>query len=325
MMNKMTKTAMALAVAAAALAPTLVSAQSYPTKPVRVVLGYPQGGASDLIMRTFTGRMGNALKQTVLVENRAGNGGADAGERVAKAPNDGYTMLMANTTLMAMVPATGKVDYDATSDFEAVHYIGRTPNVLVVHPSVQAKTVAELVTALKAKPDGLSYASSGLGTIQHFAGEMFKIASGTAIKHVPYRGSGQAIGYLLSGEVSMSFDNLPSVMSHINSGKLRPLAVLSEKRVDSIKSVPTMAEAGVKGVEISNWYGLVGPKGMAKDASARISAEMGKIMALPEVQKELLDLGVTVEPLKVADLQRLLKTEPDRFLKIARAAKITKN
>lgn len=311
---------------AAVLATGGLSVQAaYPEKPIRIVIGYPQGGASDLIAKTFTNRLNDAVKQHVIIENRAGRSGADAAERVSKAPADGYTLFLTNAAIMAMTPAASKVDYDPQKNFDPVYFIGNTPNVLVIPASLQVKTVADLIAMAKAKPDGLSYASSGDGSIQNFAGEMFKVATGARIKHQPYRGSGQALGFLMMGEVSMSFDNLPSSMAHINSGKLRALAVLSPKRVESIASVPTMAEAGVKGVEISNWYGLMGPSGLSREATTRLTAEMSKIYGNnSEARRELTALGIEPESLNAADFARLVRTDVARLTKIATQAKIAR-
>ncbi len=225
--------------------PLASHAQSWPSKPIRLIVGFAPGGGTDIIARAMAPRLSELLGAQVVVENRAGASGAIGADLVAKAPPDGYTLVMGHANPNVIVPYVFKVPYDPANDFTPIHYIGYVPNVLVVHPSVPARNVDELVALARSKPGVFTFASSGIGSSQHLAGSLFSKLTGTQINHVPYKGSGQAITDLLAGQVTMNFDTMPPVLPHIQSGKLRALAISTPTRMPQLPDVPTFNEVGI--------------------------------------------------------------------------------
>jgi tripartite-type tricarboxylate transporter receptor subunit TctC len=268
-------------------------AQSWPTRPIKLLVGFAPGGGTDIVSRVLAVKLSELLGQQVVVENRAGAAGTIAADAVAKSASDGYTLLAGHANSNAIAPnVMSKVPFDALNDFTPITYIGYVPNVLVVNPALAARSVEELVALAKSKPGVLTYASSGVGSTQHLAGALFNQISGTQMTHIPYKGSGQAVVDLVAGQVNTNFDTLPPVLEHIRSGKLRALAISSPKRLPSLPDVPTFEEKGIRGFDVTNWYSVMGPKGMPREIVAKLDDAVKKAMADPEVRGKLEPQGV---------------------------------
>ncbi|MEY2896218.1 MAG: hypothetical protein RL669_487 [Pseudomonadota bacterium] len=278
-----------LAASALALAPALALAQAFPNKPVRLIIPFPPGGTTDIVGRVVADQLGKQLGQPVVVENRGGGGGAIGATEVAKATPDGYTIGMATVSTMAVNPACNpKLAYDAAKDFKPITNLAAVPNVVVVNPGkISAKDMSEFVALLKSKPGKFSFATSGTCGIGHMMGELFKTTTGTYILHIPYRGAGPALNDVLAGQVEILFDNLPSSLPHIQSGKLRALAVAAPQRVDVLPNVPTFAELKMVPVNDMAWYGLIAPAGTPDAVIARLHDAAVKALATPEVRDKL--------------------------------------
>ncbi|MET1085174.1 MAG: tripartite tricarboxylate transporter substrate binding protein [Burkholderiales bacterium] len=311
-----------LAIIALLAASMVASAQTWPTKNVRVLVGAPPGGGTDIIARVLADKFAAAFGQPVIVENRPGASNTIAADLTAKAPPDGHTLLVATTTGQAIAPHLMKLGYDPLKGLAPVALIATVPNVLVVNNDVPAKTVKELVALVKAAPDKYSYGSSGPGSTQHLAGEAFAHALGLKMVHVPYKGSSQALTDLLGGQIQMAFDTTSSAISHITSGKVRPLAVMSPKRSPQLPNVPTLAEAGFPGIEMTTWYGLFVTGGTPQPIVDRLYQETTKVLQMPDVRKRLADLAGEPGTLTQAEFAALNKADFDRFGKLIREAKV---
>lgn len=297
---------------------------AYPTKPISLLVGFAPGGGTDLIARQIAPRLSELLKQPVIIENRSGASGTIAANTVAKARADGYTLLMGHVSSNAMVPAImPKMPYDAGQDFTAIMLIGSVPQVVVVPTTSPAKTLAEFIAMAKAKKGALNYASSGQGTQQHFAAELFEIATGTTMTHIPYKGSGAALTDLISGQVDVNFDTVPTVLQNIKSGKLRALAVTTRNRIASLPDIPTFKEAGVPNYEISAWYMLMGPANLPKNLRDTLSTAMTKTLQTPDVREKLTGLGVEIAGGTPEEAQAYLAGEITKWARIAADKKIT--
>ncbi len=265
---------------------------AYPTKPVKIVVTLAPGGANDFIARLFAQKLGGQLKQQFVVENRAGGSGIPGADYVAKSPPDGYTLLLANTSILAIQPSLfAKLPYDPQVDFSPVSILAISPSVLVVHPSVPARNVKELIALAKANPGKLNYATPGNGTPFHLSTELFKAQTGTDLMHVPYKGSVPAFADLFTGRVQLMFNNLGDLLPHIGSGKVRPLASTGATRAPLLPDVPTLAEAGIRNAESVSFFPIVAPKGTPREVIATLYAEIVKAKAQPDVQKKLFELG----------------------------------
>lgn len=288
---------LAASIAAIAFHSGLVAAQAYPTKPIRLIVPFAPGGTTDIVARVVGDRLGRELGQPVIIENRAGGGGTIGADFVAKAPADGYILGVATVSTMATNPATNpKMPYDSVKDLTPILNLVNVPNVMTVNPvKIPAKNIKEAIELFKKSPGRYSYASSGSGGISHLDGEAFKVMTGTFIVHIPYRGSGPALNDTIAGQVDAQFDNLPSSLPHIRSGKLKALAVMSEKRVESLPDVPTFAEAGLKAINNMAWYGLVGPATLPRDVVQKVHAAAVKTLNDPEIRKRLADGGSYVD------------------------------
>lgn len=275
------------AVAASAQAQT-----GYPNKPIRLIVPFAPGGTTDIVARVVGDRLGKELGQPVVIENRGGGGGSIGAAAIAKAEPDGYTIGVSTVSTHAVNAAcNAKLGYDPIHDFAPITNMARTPNVLTVNPAFPAQDFKQFLAEVKKKPGKLNYATSGTCSIQHMVGEQFKLATGTYILHIPYRGAGPALNDLLGGQVDMMFDNLPSSMSHIQAGKLRPLAIAWNKRLDALPNVPTFAELGLKQVNDPAWYGLVAPAKTPDEIVKKINAAAVKVLNLPEVKERLKTSG----------------------------------
>jgi tripartite-type tricarboxylate transporter receptor subunit TctC len=293
------------------------SAADWPARPLRLLVGSAPGGGTDAMARAVADRLGPLLKQPVIVENRPGVSNTLAVDMTAKA-TDGHTMVMGVVTAHAIAPHLLKLNYDNNKDLVPVAFVGTVPNVLIVSNSLAAKSVPELVALAKKEPGRINFASSGTGSTQHIAAEMFKDAAGIQITHVPYKGSAAALVDLVSGQVQMSFDTMPSVLGQIKSGKLRPLAVTSAQRNPQLPQVPTMAEAGLPAVEIGAWYGIYMPAATPKAVQQKLHDEVNKVIAMPETKTRLEAVGAELRPMSQADFEAFHMAEYRRFGEIIR-------
>lgn len=311
---------------AAMLLPFAVLAQPYPSKPIKVLVGFAPGGGTDVVARLIAQKMQESMGQPVVVENRAGATGMIAAELLTKSPADGYTILMGHVNSNAIAPNLFKtMAYDAVADFQPVTYVGYVPNILAVHPSIPAKTVPELIALAKKDPGKYTFASSGVGSTQHLAGEMFMLLTGTKLVHVPYKGSGQAITDLLAGQVSMNFDTMPPVLPHVQGGKLNALAISTPQRLPQLPDVPTFNEVGITGFDVTNWYGVFLPAKTPRDVVARVSAEVNKAMNDPATKARLVEIGTQLGGGSPEDFEKFLKNELAKYAKLIKDAKIPQN
>ena len=270
------------------------SAQSgYPAKPIRLVIPFPPGGATDIVGRSLALKLSATLGQQVVVDNKPGAGGVIGADSVAKSPADGYTLVLATSSTHSVGPAlNARMPYDATRDFMTVVNVATAPSVLVVGAQFPATTVGELVSLIKRNPGKYNFGSSGIGTYPHLTGEMFKWRAGNLFAvHIPYRGTGLVITDLVTGQIAFLMDSVVSAQSHIRDGKVRPLAVSGHQRIASLPQVPTFAEAGISGMEISNWFGLLAPAGTPADVVNRINREVNAALKSPDLVERLLRVG----------------------------------
>jgi len=299
----------------------LPAAAQYPAKPVRIVVGFPAGGPSDIVTRAIAPRLSDALGQPVVVDNRPGAGGVNATEQAARVPPDGYTLLMGTigglAVAMSLHPNRG---YDTLRDFAPITQAVTVTNLLVVHPSVPAKSVKELLAIARARPGRLNYASSGPGTGPNLAGELLKLMGRVDIVHVPYKGSAPALTALLSGEIDINFENTLIVMPHVKSAKVRPLAVTGTQRSRLMPELPTIAEAALPGYSASGWYGLVAPAATPKDVVARVSAEVARILRAPEIMERLSGQGAEPVGSSPAEFGAFMRAEIEKWAGLVKAA-----
>jgi tripartite-type tricarboxylate transporter receptor subunit TctC len=296
-------------------------AASYPAKPIRIVVPFPPGGATDILARAIGFELQKAWGQSVIIENKPGGGGNTGADLVAKSAHDGYTLLMGTVGTHAInMSLYAKMPYDAVKDFEPVVLVAGVPNLLVVHPSVNAKSVAELTALAKAQPGKLNVASSGNGTSIHLAAELYKQMAGVDILHVPYKGSSPAVADLLGGQVQMMFDNMPSALPHAKAGKLRPLAVTSLTRSAALPDVPTMDEEGLKGFNATSWFGLLAPAGTPKDIVAKLNVASVKALASAEMRERLAAQGADPVGNSPEQFAAFIKAEIDKWAKIVKAS-----
>ncbi len=291
----------------------------WPTKPVRLLVGSAPGGGTDAMARAVADKLGPLLKQSVVVENKPGASNTLAADLTAKS-TDGHTMVMGVSTAHAIAPHLLKLGYDNDKDLVPVVFVGAVPNVLVVNNDLPVKSVQDLIALLKRKPGELNFASSGAGSTQHIAAELFKDAAGVSMTHVPYRGSGPAMVDLMGGQVQMAFETASSVIPHVKSGKLRALAVLSARRNPQIPDVPTMAEAGLPGLEMSAWYGIYMPRATPAAVQQRVHDMVNEVLAMPETRKRLEAIGADITPMTQAQFIQFHQAENQRY-----AAVIKKN
>jgi tripartite-type tricarboxylate transporter receptor subunit TctC len=298
-------------------------AQNYPERAVRILVGYPPGGGTDLVARLVAQPLSERWKQPVVVENRPGANAIIATEAVVKAKPDGYTLLMGYATELALNPATHKaLPYDPVRDLAPIAQLASAPLVMAVHPSVAAQNMRELVALAKAKPGVLSYSSSGSGSVHHFAGELFKLRSGTDIVHVPYKGSGPATADAVSGQVQVTFASVASVLRFVQAGRLRALAVTSRERSPQLADVPTAIESGVPDVELTSWYGLLAPAGTPAAIIEKVGADIAAVLSTAEVKKGFAAQGLDMAQSSPAAFGAFIREEAAKYARIARASKI---
>jgi len=287
----MTRTRFKTAFCAALLACSGLATAAFPDKPIRLIVPFPAGGAADVMARGMAQRLGTELGQPIVIDNRGGAGGTTAAEGAAKSPADGYTLFFGTMGTHAINPALyAKLRYDPLKDFAPISLTHTTPRVLVVGPSVPAKNIAELIAL--AKKGTLTYGSAGNGSSSHLAGALFEALTGVKMLHVPYKGSSPLLVDLLAGRVDLTFDSYAVYEQHIKNGKVTALGVTSATRMGALPQVPTIAEAGVKGYDVSNWLGVFAPAGTPKDVLIKIHSALGRAMADPELKKQLVVLGI---------------------------------
>lgn len=302
--------------------PLLGLAQSYPNKPVRIMVGANAGGGTDIIARMLAEKMGEAFKGSFVVENKPGASNTIAADLTAKAPADGHTLLVATNTGQAIAPHLIKLSFDPIKDLTPVGLVVTVPNVLVVGANVPANNVAELVSLMKAKPNEFKYASSGVGSTQHIAGEGFNLAAGVKSIHVPYRGSSQAHLDIIGGNVQIMFDTTSSAMGQIKAGKFKPLALTTATRSAELPQVPTLAEAGVSGFEMSTWYGVFVTSGTPPEVTQRLQTELAKILKMPDIQAKLKGLGGEPGNISPEQFAQMNRQEFARFGDLIKKANI---
>jgi tripartite-type tricarboxylate transporter receptor subunit TctC len=301
--------------------PAPAAAQAYPARPIRLVVPFPPGGSTDILARALGQKLSEAWGQQVIVDNRPGAGGSIGAEAVAKAPHDGYTLLMAHIGTLAVNPALyPKLGYDAAKDFAPVSLVAIVPNVLVVHPSVPVKNVTELIEYARKNPGKLNYSSGGNGSAAHLAMEYFKLQTKTDIVHVPYKGTVPAVTDLIAGQVSLTMTGAPAVMPHAQSGKLRALGVSSAARLDAFPQVPTIAESGVPGFEATQWYGVVAPAGTPADIVAKLNAAIVQIMGSKEMKERLNTEGAIASVNSPEAFAAFIESERKRWGAVVKAA-----
>jgi tripartite-type tricarboxylate transporter receptor subunit TctC len=311
-----------LALAAAALSASAL-AQSFPSRPVRLVVAYATGGVSDIMGRVLAAKMSETLGQTMVVENRAGAGGMIGTDVVAKSPPDGYIIVLSSPTQMAIVPNLNKsTPYDPIKDFSPIGTIAMTPNILSINTSLPFRSLKDLVDYAKANPDKLTFGSSGPGSVGHLSGEVLRTSTGVQLLHVPYKSAGAAYPDMISGNISMVFDTLPSAIQHINSGKARPIALMASKRAPLLPEVPTFAEAGYPEATLNFWLGLHGPANMPPAVVQALNDGLRKALASPELRERFTQLGADPLPGSPQELADMTRTTLDQITKTIKAAGI---
>lgn len=294
------------------------AADHWPSKPITLVVPFASGGTTDIIGRAVGQRLGEALGQPVVVDNRPGAGGTIGGALVARANPDGYTFLLA-TVAHTMAPGIYKtLPYDFQKDLEPIGMVALTPNVVLVNTSIPAKNVQELIAYIKANPGKVNYGSAGIGSTEHLSGELFRSATGTDISHVPYKGGAPMMTDLIAGQIQMAIETSPSANPHVKSGKVKALAVTSAKRSPAYPGVPTVAESGVPGYEVTTWYALMAPRGTPEPIRQRMSAELAKVLKQSDVQKRFDDQGVTAGDMTPPQLAAFIKAETTKWTKVAK-------
>ena len=293
-------------------------AQTYPAKSIRIVVPFAPGGGADIIARILGQKMTDSWGQQVVVDNRAGASGNIGAEIVAKAAPDGHTLLMASSALAINPSVYRSVPYDPIKDFAPITQPALLPNILVAHSSVPVKTVRDLIALAKSRPGQLAYASAGAGTGTHLAAEMFKLQAGVDMVHVPYKGGGAVISDLLGGQVALTFATLPSVMPYVKAGRLRALAMTTTKRWPGLPTVPTIAESGFPGFEISTWIGLLAPAGTPKDVVGKLHGEVTRILKLPDVRERFDSLGMEPVGDSPEQFAQYIRSELAKYAKVVR-------
>jgi tripartite-type tricarboxylate transporter receptor subunit TctC len=315
-----------LGLALAAGLPAIESAAQtakYPDRPVKMMVGFTAGGGTDVVARILAQKMSETIGQTVFVENRPGASGLLAVEAVAKSPPDGYTLLMGTQTTYAVAPTLyRKTSIDPSRDFAGISMSAVSPLVLVVHPSVPAQSVKDVIAMAKAKAGTLNFGSGGLGTTPHMTGELFQSVAGIRMAHVAYRGEAPAINDLLGGQIPLMFANLSAVIGNVRAGQLRALAVTSAQRAPAAPEIPTVAESGLPGFETSTWFALVAPAGTPPDVLARLNAEVKRALAQADVKQRFAGLGMTAEDSTPEGLDAYIKSEIAKWTKVIKDADI---
>ena len=292
--------------------------QAYPVKPIRVILSVPAGATPDVTARLVTPGLANALGQPMVVDNRGGAGGLIGAEIVAKAAPDGYTLFISSPGALTILPHLRKVPYDTLRDFTPVSLISVGPFVLIIHPSVPAKSVKELIALAKAQPGKLNYASAGSGVANHLAMELFKQMAGVDITHVPYKGAPQAVTDVLAGHMNMMFNSIAPLVGHIKAGRVRVLGIASSRRSPQLPDIPTIAEAGVPDYEAENWFGMFAPAKTPQRIIARLNEAVVKVVRSPEIQSQFAALGADAVGNSPEEFAAFVRRDMERYAKVVR-------
>ena len=312
--------ASALCCTAAGVWAQSIKPAGYPSKPVRIIVGFAAGGATDIVGRIVAQKLVEASGGSFIVENRPGASATIAAEQVAKSPPDGYTLMIAATTSHSVMPGLTKLAYDPTRDFGPISQLATSPLLLGMHPSLPVRSIGDLIKLAKARPGQLSFGAGGTGTPPHMAGELFRQMAGVDLLYVPYKGEAPAISDMIGGQISMVFGNVISVIPHVKSARLRGVAVTSPQRITTLAEFPTIAESGLPGFVVESWYGLVGPAGMPADVVAKLNADLVRALNQPDVKSRLLDQGLFVQSSTPEALSALLRTELAKWAKVIKAA-----
>jgi tripartite-type tricarboxylate transporter receptor subunit TctC len=302
---------------------TMAHAQEWPNRPITLIVSYPPGGTADLMARTVATPLGKFLGTSVVVENKPGASGQIAAAYVAKASADGYTLMLDASSYSVNPSLFPKLPYDPNKDFKTLAVLAQYPNVLLVNPSFPAKSVKELVALAKAKPNGISYASSGNGSAQHLAGALFEVKAEVEMQHIPYKGGGPALNDVIGGQVPVFFGSVASTKQYVDTGKLNALAVTSKKRASSMPSVPTMAEAGVPGYEVYEWNGIFAPAATPAPILVKISDAIAKVMQSAEVRDKVLSLGGDPFGGNAEAADKFVKAQMAEWAKLVKTGKIS--
>ena len=297
-------------------------AERFPARPVRMVVGFPPGGGTDIMARIIAPKLTEAWAQQIIIDNRIGATGTIGATLVARSTPDGYTLLMGHLSSNAIAPSLFKVPYDPAKDFAPVTLVGSVPHVLVVHPSVEAKSVKDLIALAKSRPGQINYASASAGGMPHLAGELFNIMAGVKLTHIPYKGAAPATIDLLAGQVSLMFNNMLSAMPHVKSGKLRAVAVTSAKRSSAVPELPTVAET-IPGFEASGWYGAFAPAATPREIIAKLNGEINRLMRQPDVAQRFAGDGVEAVTMTPAEFGTYLHSEIVKWGKVVKISGAT--
>jgi len=301
------------------------SGQGYPSKPIRMVVAFPPGGIADFAARSVAPRLADSLGVPVVVENKAGAGGIIGAELVAKSAADGYTLLVTSISHTINPAVTKKLPFDTQRDFAPVMLIADAPNILVLHPSIEASSLPELIAFLKKRPSQLNYASSGIGTSTHLCGELFKTMAGVELQHVPYKGGGPAVADLLGGQVQLMFATLPTVLEHVRAGKLRAIGVTGSQRFAGAPEIPTLAEAGLPGYEVSGWSGLFAPAHTPRAAIERLATETARILSDPALKERFVAQGAEPAVKMPDEFAGFVESEMRKWRKVVDASGMRAN
>ena len=313
----------ALLAAALVLTSPAISAQTYPSRQITVIVPFAAGGSNDMVARAIGRKLSETWGQPVVVENRAGAGGMIGSSAVAAAPPDGYTLLLVSTTFTINPAIKNNMPFDTTRDFTPVAYIARSPLLLVASNKLAVKSASELLALARSKPGQITYASSGLGSINQISAELIALSAGASFTHVPYKGGALALNDLVGGFVDIYVSSLPQVLQLAQSGQARALAVTSARRTALLPDVPTLAEAGIPGVDLWSWWGIVGPAGMPADIVNALNAEIGKMLTSPELGKFLASEGAEAETMTPQQFGDMMRLETERWTKVAHEANIS--
>ncbi len=309
---------LAAAILAALTSAGVCTAQNYPNRPIRFLVGFPPGGTSDILARTIGQKLGEVVGQQVVVENRPGAAGNIGAEAAAKSAPDGYTIFMSTTSQAISASLYSKLNYDLVRDFAPVVQAVNYTNLLVVHPSLPVRSVKALIALARAKPGQLNYGTAGNGTPPHMTGELFKTYTGVNLQHVPYKGGAPAIADLLGGQITIMFDNVPPLLPHVQAGKMRPLAVTSLQRISVLRDVPTLDESGLKGFDSVAWNGVLAPAGTPKEIVARLNAEIMRILNVPDVRERLVPQGADPVGGTPEQFAALIRSEIQKWAKVVK-------
>ncbi len=313
-------TVLAAAFAAAAAIPAVAQTPAWPAKPIRLVAGFAAGGISDILARVVGARLSEALGQPVLVENRTGAGGTIAADFVARSPADGYTLFLAVTATQSIAPYLyPKLPYNAFTDFAPIALAAVTPVLLVVHPSLPVKNVKDLIAIARARPGELNYGSTGAGALPHLTTELFSLRAGIRMNHVPYKGGAPAMLDLVGGQISLMFDNIPTAIAQVRAGKVRAIGVAQAKRTPAAPDIPTMAEAGFPGFEVTSWQGFLAPAGTPAPIVNRLNAEILKVLAQPDTREKLTAQGIEIVTSTPQEFASIIKRDAEIWAKVVKA------